>query len=72
MKSSIFQQLPDACPLCMLTDKGIWRMCMKQVSQESPSLCNNQMNGVGLGTDGTDALRWRSFHSMKHELLQRL
>ena len=30
---------------------------MKCISQDSPSLCNNQMNGVGLGTDGADALK---------------
>ena len=62
MKSSIFQHLPDVCPLCMLTDKRIWCVCMKHISQDSPSLCNNQMNGVGLGTDGTDALKKHFFY----------
>ena len=62
MKSSIFKYLPDACPLHMLTDKRIWHACMKRISQESPSLCNNQMNGVGLGTDGADALKKHFFY----------
>ena len=55
MNSSIFQHLPDACPLRMLTDKTNWRVCMKHVSKDSPALCNNNMNGVGLGTSGKDA-----------------
>ena len=62
MKSSIFQHLPDVCSLRMLTDKRIWRVCMKHISQDSPSLCNNQMNGVGLGTDGADALKKHFFY----------
>ena len=62
MKSAIFQHLPDVCLLRMLTNKRIWRMCMKHLSQDSPSLCNNQMNGVGLGTDGADALKKHFFY----------
>ena len=62
MKSAIFQYLPDVCLLRMLTNKRIWRMCMKHLSQDSPSLCNNQMNGVGLGTDGADALKKHFFY----------
>ena len=62
MKSFIFQHLPDACPLCMLTDKRFWHVCMKCVSQDSPALCNNQMNGVGLRTDGDDALKKHFFY----------
>ena len=57
MKFFIFQHLPDVCPLHMLTDKRFWCVCMKRVSQDLPALCNNQMNGVGLGTDGDDALK---------------
>ena len=35
---------------------------MKHVSQDLPALCNNQMNGVGLGTDGDDALKKHFFY----------
>ena len=35
---------------------------MKCVSQDSPALCNNQMNGVGLRTDGDDALKKHFFY----------
>ena len=37
-------------------------MCMKRVSQDSHALCNKQMNGVGLGTDGDDALKKHFFY----------
>ena len=35
---------------------------MKRVSQDLPALCNNQMNGVGLGTYGNDALKKHFFY----------
>ena len=62
MKSFIFQHLPDACPLRMLTDKRFWHVCMKRVLQDSPALCNNQMNGADLGTDGADASKKHFFY----------
>ena len=37
-------------------------MCMKHVSRDSPALCNNQMNGVDLETDGADALKKHFFY----------
>ena len=46
----------------MLTDKRFWCVCMKCVSQDSPALSNNQMNGVGLGTDGPEALKKHFFY----------
>ena len=62
MFSSIFQNLTDVNPVQILTDKTIWWVCMKNVSETSVPLCNGNAHDVGLGQQGNDAHKRHFFY----------
>ena len=61
-KSCIFQNLPDANPVRIITDKTFWWACMKKVSETSTALRNGQQRGVGLGQTGIHASERHFFY----------
>ena len=61
MKSSIFQNLPDVCPVRIIMDKLMWCACMKNISETSAALSNGAQHGVGLGRNGINARKKHFF-----------
>ena len=69
MKSSIFQNLSDANPVQIITDKTIWQECMKNVSEISTALRNGQAHGVGLPWTGINAHKRHFFYFINNSTL---